>query len=98
MLLARFRRRRFDVMPALLSLTLAFGALASAPAPVQARPADDAKANTEVFDEVWKIARDKFFDEKLMNLDWEAVGDKHRPTYAAAKTDAERSAAINAML
>lgn len=57
----------------------------------------DAKA-TEVFDEVWRQVRDSFYDSKLHGLDWKAVGDKHRSDYATARTDAERSAAINAML
>ena len=60
--------------------------------------ADDTKAKTEIFDEAWRTTRDKFYDRKLNGLDWDAVGDKHRAEYAAAKTDAERAAAINAML
>ncbi len=56
------------------------------------------EASTAVYEEVWRLARDKFYDPKLKGLDWEAMGNKHRAAYAAADTDAERSAAINALL
>jgi carboxyl-terminal processing protease len=57
-----------------------------------------ASSDTKVFDEVWRQVSDRFYDPRLHGLDWTAVGDEHRPAYAAAMTDAERSAAINAML
>lgn len=57
----------------------------------------DAKS-TDVFDEAWRQVRDRFYDPKLHGLDWAAVANEHRPNYASAKTDVERSAAINAML
>ena len=55
-------------------------------------------ASTAVYEEVWRLVRDKFYDPKLKGLDWEATGAKHRAAYAAADTDAGRSAAINALL
>ena len=55
-------------------------------------------ASTAVYEEVWRLVRDKFYDPKLKGLDWDATGAKHRAAYAAADTDAERSAAINALL
>jgi len=73
-----------QIMPALLSEARAFE-----------RKPDE---TTAVYDEAWRIARDRFYDPKMKGLDWEAIGDKHRPAYAAAKNDAERSAAINALL
>lgn len=78
-------------------------AVAVAGAPVlplaEARPYEpEAKSETVVFDEVWRLVRDKFYDPKLKGLDWEAMGRKHRVDYTAAKTDAQRSAAINALL
>jgi len=54
--------------------------------------------NTAVYEEVWRLVRDRFYDAKLKGLDWKAMGDKHRDAYAAARTDAQRSAAINALL
>ena len=82
-------------------LALAFaGAVApfAAPLPALARQTDPAQADTKVFDEVWRLVERKFYDSNLNGLDWKAVGDKHRKDYAAAMNDAERSAAINAML
>jgi carboxyl-terminal processing protease len=83
------------------------GALAVAVAGAQALPAliSEARAyepkrdgNTAVYEEVWRIARDKFYDPKLKGLDWQALGDKHRAAYVAATSDAQRSAAINDLL
>lgn len=92
-------RARFDFRAALMALVLAGPAFVAVPAPVLARAEKhDATSQTEVYDEVWRLVRDKFYDPKLMGLDWQAVGDKHRAAYATAKTDAERSDAINAML
>ncbi len=80
------------------------GAVAVAVAGAQVLPFAEARAyepkseTTAVYEEVWRLARDKFYDPKLKGLDWEAMGNKHRFAYAAAKTDAQRSAAINALL
>ncbi len=79
----------------LLALALATAALGSASLPAQTRTAQH---DSQVFDEAWRIVRDKFYDRNLKGLDWEAVGSRHRADYESAKTDAERSAAINAML
>jgi carboxyl-terminal processing protease len=65
---------------------------------VEARPYEPKSEATAVYEEVWRLARDRFYDPKLKGLDWEAMGNKHRFAYAAAKTDAQRSAAINALL
>jgi C-terminal processing protease CtpA/Prc len=87
------------IRASLMALCLASTALPLAYLPAAARTADLAdKSDTRVFDEAWRIARDKFYDRKLNGLDWDAVGKSHRADYAQAKTDAERSAAINAML
>lgn len=86
---------RFSV----LALALAGGLqVALPPASALARQTAPSKADTEVFDEVWRLVERRFFDRNLNGLDWKAVGDKHRKDYAAAETDAQRSAAINAML
>ena len=81
----------------ILGLALTSAALGASSLPAAARTANS-QQDTEVFDEAWRIARDKFYDRSLKGLDWEAVGKKHRAGYESAKTDAERSAAINAML
>ena len=64
----------------------------------EARAYEPKSETTAVYEEAWRLARDKFFDPKMKGLDWEAMGNKHRFAYAAAKTDAQRSAAINALL
>lgn len=80
------------------------GAAAVAVAGAQVLPFAEARAyepqpeKTAVYEEVWRIARDKFYDPKMKGLDWEAMGKKHRRAYATATTDAQRSEAINALL
>lgn len=80
------------------------GAVAVAVAGAQVLPFAEARAyepkpeTTAVYEEVWRLARDKFYDPKMKGLDWEAMGNKHRFAYVAAKTDVQRSAAINALL
>ncbi|MBI1649789.1 S41 family peptidase [Hyphomicrobium sulfonivorans] len=65
----------------------------------EARPVSrTAQETTAVYDEVWRLVRDRFYDAKLLGLDWDSLGEKHRATYAAANSDAQRSAAINALL
>jgi carboxyl-terminal processing protease len=91
--------RRNVISASMMALAVGWFALIAPALPAFARAeARDAKANTDVFDEAWRTTRDKFYDRKLSGLDWEAVGNKHRADYAAAKTEAERAAAINAML
>ena len=87
------------LMKALLAFALTIGAAGRPPLPAEAATAEpQAKYDTDVFDEAWRLVQNKFYDRNLLGLDWEAVGNKHRGAYAEAKTDAERSAAINAML
>lgn len=83
------------------------GALAVAVAGAQAFPSLVSEArgyeskrdeNTAVYEEVWRLVRDKFYDPKIKGLDWQAMGDKHRAAYASAKSDDRRSAAINDLL
>jgi len=80
---------------AFLALGLLTVTLGPASFPAEARTA---QTDSQVFDEAWRIVRDKFYDRNLKGLDWTAVGDRHRTDYDNAKTDAERSAAINGML
>ena len=87
------------LMKALLAFALTVGAAGRPPLPAEAATAEpQAKSDTDVFDEAWRLVQNKFYDRNLLGLDWEAAGNKHRGAYAEAKTDAERSAAINAML
>lgn len=75
-----------------------YSGAAAARSDVNTLESPTASSDTKVFDEVWQYIRDRFYDPKLHGVDWTAVGDEHRSRYAAARTAAERSAAINAML
>jgi len=87
------------IRSSIMALCMASAALPFAYLPAEARSTEPAaKSDTHVFDDAWRIARDKFYDRNLKGLDWDAVGKRHRADYAQATTDAERSAAINAML
>jgi carboxyl-terminal processing protease len=55
-------------------------------------------SNTALFDEAWRVTRDRFYDPGMAGLDWQAVGDKYRPKSEAAASAAEFAAVINAML
>ena len=68
-------------------------------------PASPVHANTEtqisyaaLFDEAWRVTRDRFYDPGMAGLDWQAVGDKYRPKAEASSSSAEFAAVINAML
>ncbi|MFA5900900.1 MAG: S41 family peptidase [Hyphomicrobium sp.] len=66
---------------------------------VEARPYENKREeSTAAYEEVWRLVRDRFYDPKLKGLNWKAIGDKHRASYAQATTDAQRSSAINALL
>lgn len=81
--------------PALALMALA-ASLAVSLAPVRA---DTQGADpTAVFDQASTLIRDNFYDRTLRGLDWERVRDRHKAAYAAAGSNKERSAAINAML
>lgn len=83
-------------------IATAFAALAlTATVVPDARPAF---ADTErvdrgaVFDEAWNTVRANFYDRTMRGLDWDKVKEQYRPQYIAARTDKDRSIAINAML
>ncbi|MGI9403676.1 MAG: S41 family peptidase [Hyphomicrobium sp.] len=87
------------LITALLALALTAGGPGPSILPAGAHTdAPQRKADKEVFDEVWHLVQKKFYDRNLLGLDWGAIGNKHRGAFAEAKTDAERSAAVNAML
>jgi carboxyl-terminal processing protease len=51
-----------------------------------------------LFDDVWRMVRDRFYDRDMHGLDWNAVRDKHRPLALAADDKRDLADAINAML
>ncbi|MGB3583728.1 MAG: S41 family peptidase [Roseiarcus sp.] len=61
---------------------------------------DDLRAglNSADFDQVWELARDRFYDPSLHGLDWEAVKARYRPQVITARSREDAAATINAML
>jgi len=48
---------------------------------------DVAARNQAVFDMAWRTMRDRFYDERMNNKDWNAVRAKYRPLAATLDTD-----------
>jgi carboxyl-terminal processing protease len=55
-------------------------------------------AQLQVFEEVWRTVRDRFYDKSLHGLDWEQVRERYRPLIAAAGNGPDRARLINRML
>lgn len=55
-------------------------------------------SSTTLFEEAWRVTRDRFYDPNMGGLDWQAIGDKYRPQADAATSSGELAAVINAML
>jgi C-terminal processing protease CtpA/Prc len=60
--------------------------------------AETQPSSVALFDEAWRLARDRFYDRDMHGLDWKAIGDKYRPKAAAASSRQQLSVVINAML
>jgi len=65
------------------------------PAPVAA---ETQISSVALFNESWRLARDRFYDSNMGGLDWNAIGDRYRRQAAAAATSEQLSVVINAML
>ena len=63
-------------------------------ATVQHEPTTD----LAIFEEVWRLVQEHFYDPTFGGLDWAAVRSKYWPLAAAAASEAEGSAVINRML
>lgn len=75
--------------------------LAPAAARAQSDPSSESapgKPDARVFDEAWRVVRDRFYDRDLHGVDWKAVRDKHRPRAESAETRVELYEAVNGML
>ena len=59
---------------------------------------DVAALHGAVFDQAWRVMRDSFYDERMNNLDWNAIRAKYGPMAAACLTSAELSLVVNMML
>lgn len=67
-------------------------------APSHAASIETQPSHAVLFDEAWRVTRDRFYDPGMAGLDWQAIGDKYRPQAEAAKSSSEFAAVINAML
>ena len=66
------------------------------PAAAQTTPA--AQPNLAVFDEVWDLVNQRFYDAKFNGIDWSAMRDKYRPLAEAAPNDDAQAEVIDRML
>jgi carboxyl-terminal processing protease len=65
---------------------------------IAAVPHETASADLTVFEEVWRLVRDHFYDPMFHGIDWNAVRERYRPLAAAATSEEDRSVVINRML
>ncbi|MFG3598391.1 S41 family peptidase [Bradyrhizobium sp. RDI18] len=89
-------------------LRLASMAAASAMAPAalwaeQREPADSTtsqavSARIATFEEVWRTARDRFYDPRLHGLDWSVVRERYLPDATRASSEEALASVINSML
>jgi carboxyl-terminal processing protease len=55
------------------------------------------KDRAEVFDDVWKGVRDRYYDPEFHGVNWDEVGNRYRPQLETLKTDADFYALVNRM-
>ncbi len=58
---------------------------------------DRAAPNLAVFDRVWSLVNDKYFDATFHGVDWPAMRTRYRPEAAAARDDEELYRVLNRM-
>jgi carboxyl-terminal processing protease len=68
------------------------------PAQTVAQTQPASKADLAVFDEVWGIVNQSFYDPKFQGVDWAAVRERYRPLAAAAPDEAAQAEIIDRML
>jgi carboxyl-terminal processing protease len=99
----QFPFHRFIVLSSLLvAITLAAAGI-SFPSGIRTLPAApaekelSAKDRLEVFDDVWKGVRDRYYDPEFHGVNWDEVGKRYRPQVESVKTDFEFYALVNRM-
>jgi carboxyl-terminal processing protease len=85
-----FSQRIFRASRVLLITLLAF-ALAAAPLRSQDAPVSSLspKTRAEVFNRVWRLVNDRYYDPALNGVNWKAVRDSYQPRIEAAGSDQE---------
>ncbi len=75
--------------------SLSYGVFAPVAAPAEKELS--VKDRLEVFDNVWKEVRDRYYDPEFHGVNWDEVGKRYRPQVEAVKTDLEFYALVNRM-
>jgi carboxyl-terminal processing protease len=88
-------RREILAFAATAALSHAWPACAEAASEPQEAPATPYQAD---FDQVWQLARDRFYDPRLNGLDWQEERARFRPQAASARSQEDAAVVINAML
>ncbi|RMG07550.1 MAG: hypothetical protein D6731_23645 [Planctomycetota bacterium] len=76
----------------LASATLLLAAAFLLPAPARARPPGE--PDPGVFEEAWRLFRERFYRRDLRGVDWKAAGERHRPKALRARTQRDVHEAI----
>jgi carboxyl-terminal processing protease len=85
-------------MLALAAGAAAFGARPAGADTVGQSEEVQGEPNEADFNQVWELVRDRFYDQHLHGLDWQAVRARYRPQAVSARSREDASVAINAML
>lgn len=81
-------------MHLLSRLSLLFCLMASA----SVSPAASASLNERVFDKVWSLVADRYWDRTMGGNDWEAIREQYYPKAMAARDEKQLYAVVNKML
>jgi carboxyl-terminal processing protease len=52
----------------------------------------------EIFEQVWKVINEEYYDPTFRGVDWRAVGERYRPMAESARSDAEFYGVFELML
>ncbi len=76
---------------------MALFTLAAAVCSLRAQAEQDI-SRAELFDQIWNIVRDDFYDPQLHGVDWSSVRNRYRPQATSSQSQAEFARVVNEML
>ncbi|HWA49378.1 MAG TPA: S41 family peptidase [Dongiaceae bacterium] len=82
----------------LLAVVLGLGLAAPVAAQTTTAPAAQPRVDLAVFDQVWDLVNQRFYDAKFNGVDWAAMRDKYRPLAEAAPDADAQAEVIDRML
>jgi carboxyl-terminal processing protease len=85
------------MLAAMLLLATLSGCNAATSASTSTRGDLSAAERAAVFDEVWRVVADKYYDPSFNGVDWNAVRARYRPQLDAIQSDKEFYALLNRM-